>query len=270
MERTLCFWKGVYFRVHNESLPPRPRQGAAPRLIVRPGWWTFGRMESEMECDIVESPSSIPRDPIARQRPNHPHTHAVRVQVPPLTWATVALAVGDSGVVVWLVSQRFQWNRAPLIAWYTDATDYLLPPQSIQQCAADPTLLQTLTLECCLTVFSFYQFMIVWHLNNGVYEHVLALRKLMLIYPDGLRVKKTKPWQFPRLRSTNLCCTPSNRCSLPSFPFLGLLFAFLASLLNRYCNKLQCDCLAKHSWYSCHLGQHYVIKYFWVSCDSHP
>lgn len=41
------------------------------------------------------------------------------------------------------------------------------------------------------------------HLNNGVYEHVLALRKLMLIYPDGLCVKKTKPWQFPRLRSTN-------------------------------------------------------------------
>lgn len=74
MERTLCFGKGGYFRVHNESLPPRPQQGAAPRLIVRPGWWTFGRMESEMECDIVESPSSIPRDPIARQRPKHPRS----------------------------------------------------------------------------------------------------------------------------------------------------------------------------------------------------
>lgn len=195
--------RGVISGCTTSHFPPAPGQGAAPRLIVRPGWWTFGRMESEMECDIVESPSSIPRDPIARQRPNHPHTRAVRVQVPPLTWATVALAVGDSGVVVWLVSQRFQWNRAPLIAWYTDATDYLLPPRSIQQCAADPTWLQTLTPECCLTVFSFYQFMIIWHLNNGVYEHVLALRKLMLIYPDGLCVKKTKPWQFPRLRSTD-------------------------------------------------------------------
>lgn len=77
-----------------------PGRARPPRLIVRPGWWTFSRMEREMECGIVEPPSSIPRDPITSNPNTHPLTQTDRVQVPPMTWATVILAVGDGTVAL--------------------------------------------------------------------------------------------------------------------------------------------------------------------------
>lgn len=52
-----------------------PRQGAALRLIVRPGWWTFTQIEMAKECGIVESPSSIPWDPITSNTTTQPPTH---------------------------------------------------------------------------------------------------------------------------------------------------------------------------------------------------
>lgn len=45
------------------------RQGAALQFIVRLGWWTFGRMEREMECGIVESLFTVPWDLIGSHQP---------------------------------------------------------------------------------------------------------------------------------------------------------------------------------------------------------
>lgn len=145
------------------STPSHPHQGAALRRIVRPGWWTFSRMEREMECGIVESPSSIPWDQITSNPTTHTHTHTgFRFHPwPGPQWSRPSGR--DSGAVVWTdVTEKFQWAGS---LWFAKATTgYLFQPLSIEQCNVLLWCGRTVSFFCSRrNGQTFCQFMTVWH-----------------------------------------------------------------------------------------------------------
>ena len=75
------------------SPPSHPRQGAALRLIVRPGVVNLQQNGEGIGMWHCRFSDQYPMGP-NHQQPQHPPTHIRTVQVPPLTWATVVLAMG--------------------------------------------------------------------------------------------------------------------------------------------------------------------------------
>lgn len=172
----LVLGKGGYFRVHNESFPPPPPAGRGASAHCPAGVVNLqqnGERNGMWHCRVSIQYPTGPNCQAATTPPTHPRSKG--------SGSTPDL--GHSGL-----GCRGQWRRC--LAGVTKVS----VKQSAVNCMIHwrHWLFITSTINttvCCWSSFTadaytrvlpdsffFSQFMIVWHLNNRVYEHVLALR----------------------------------------------------------------------------------------------